>query len=116
MIHAQGTARYKIGITTRSIEARLAELNSSQSAFPLALIDSIRVKNATAKEKELHAKFKQFRRHGEWFEFSPRLVNEVRQEFKKITGKREYLTQNQKAILWGIAAFVLGFWLVVTLR
>ncbi|NER25978.1 MAG: GIY-YIG nuclease family protein, partial [Symploca sp. SIO1C2] len=31
LIHAQETDRYKIGLTTRSVEARFAELNSSQS-------------------------------------------------------------------------------------
>ena len=38
LIHAQGTDRYKIGLTTRSVEVRLAELNSSQSPYPLELL------------------------------------------------------------------------------
>ncbi|MBW4668396.1 MAG: GIY-YIG nuclease family protein [Cyanomargarita calcarea GSE-NOS-MK-12-04C] len=44
-IHAVGTSRYKIGLTTRSVKERLDELNSSQSAYPLQLIASAKFSN-----------------------------------------------------------------------
>ncbi|NEQ64793.1 MAG: GIY-YIG nuclease family protein [Symploca sp. SIO2D2] len=67
LIHAQETDRYKIGLTTRSVEARFAELNSSQSPYPLEIIDWFETDNVTDDEEYLHEKFADYRVHGEWF-------------------------------------------------
>lgn len=71
-IHAVGTNRYKIGLTTRSVQERLNRLNSSQSAYPLKLIASAKFSNVHAAEKEFHTKYSRNRVHGEWFEFTNR--------------------------------------------
>lgn len=77
LIHAQGTSRYKIGITSRSIEYRLRELNGEQSAYPLELIKYIRHSDYKEVEKHLHEKYAINRVHNEWFSFSPQQLAEV---------------------------------------
>ncbi|NES01148.1 MAG: GIY-YIG nuclease family protein, partial [Symploca sp. SIO1B1] len=77
LIHAQETDRYKIGLTTRSVEARFTELNSSQSPFPLELIDWFETPNVTEDEKYFHEKYSAHRVHGEWFQFDRRTLKEV---------------------------------------
>jgi hypothetical protein len=83
LIHAKGTSRYKIGLTTRTVQERLAELNSSQSAFPLELIASAKFQNVHETEKYLHQRYRLCRVHGEWFEFSKR---ELQAAIKDIQG------------------------------
>ena len=82
LIHAVGTDRYKIGLTTRHPEARLSELNSSQSPFPLELVDWFETDNVTADEGYLHDKFDSYRVHGEWFKFDKRILPIVRREYQ----------------------------------
>ena len=86
LIHAQGTRRFKIGLTTRHPEARLAELNGSQSPFPLELIDWFETDNVTADEGYLHEKFASYRVHNEWFEFDSKALNKVRREYQGDVG------------------------------
>ena len=81
LIHAVGSDRYKIGLTTRSVEARFAELNSSQSPFPLELIDWFETPNVTEDEAYFHEKYSAHRVHGEWFEFDKRTLKKVRIEY-----------------------------------
>ncbi len=84
LIHAKGTNRYKIGLTTRSVEQRFAELNGSQSPYPLELIEVISTENVTITEGYLHTKFSLQRRHGEWFEFNHRQLREVLKELDRL--------------------------------
>ncbi len=77
LIHASSTNRYKIGLTTRNVQERLNELNSSQSAYPLKLVASAKFQNVHVAEKELHAKYSRNRVHGEWFEFTNREAQAV---------------------------------------
>ena len=86
LIHAVGTDRYKIGLTTRHPEARLSELNSSQSPFPLELVDWFETDNVTADEGYLHEKFASYRVHGEWFKFDSKALNKVRREYQDDVG------------------------------
>ncbi|NET62073.1 MAG: GIY-YIG nuclease family protein [Symploca sp. SIO2E6] len=81
LIHAVGSDRYKIGLTTRSVQARLAELNSSQSPYPLELIDWFETDDVTEDEKYFHEKYSAYRVHGEWFEFDKRTLKKVRREY-----------------------------------
>ncbi len=84
LIHAQGTSRYKIGLTTRSVEQRFAELNGSQSPYPLELLEVISTDNVTTTEGYLHSKFSLQRQHGEWFEFTNWQLREVLREFDRL--------------------------------
>lgn len=84
LIHARGTRRFKIGLTTRSVEQRFNELNSSQSPYPLELLEVIATNNVTETEGYLHGKFVLQRRHGEWFEFNNRQLREVLREFDRL--------------------------------
>ena len=86
LIHAVGTDRYKIGLTTRSVEARLAELNSSQSPYPLELIDWFETPNVTEDEAYFHEKYSAHRVHGEWFQFDKRTLKQVRREYQDDVG------------------------------
>ena len=86
LIHAVGSDRYKIGLTTRSVEARFAELNSSQSPYPLELIDWFETPNVTEDEGYLHEKFASYRVHNEWFKFDKRTLKEVRKEYQDDVG------------------------------
>lgn len=84
LIHARGTNRYKIGLTTRTVEERLAELNSSQSAFPLRLVASAQFSNVHETEKALHLKYRLCRVHGEWFEFSKQELRAVIEDIQGV--------------------------------
>ncbi|NER97848.1 MAG: GIY-YIG nuclease family protein [Symploca sp. SIO1B1] len=86
LIHAQETDRYKIGLTTRSVEARFAELNSSQSPYPLEIIDWFETDNVTDDEEYLHEKFTDYRVHGEWFTFDTKTLKQVRKEYRDDVG------------------------------
>lgn len=86
LIHAQGTDRYKIGLTTRHPEARLSELNSSQSPYPLELIDWFETDNVTDDEGYLHEKFASYRVHGEWFQLDRKILLKVRREYQGDVG------------------------------
>ncbi|NEP59117.1 MAG: GIY-YIG nuclease family protein [Symploca sp. SIO2G7] len=86
LIHAQETDRYKIGLTTRSVEARFTELNSSQSPYPLELIDWFETDNVTDDEAYFHEKYSAHRVHGEWFVFDKRTLKEVRREYQDDVG------------------------------
>ena len=86
LIHAQETDRYKIGLTTRSVEARFAELNSSQSPYPLELIDWFETPNVTEDEAYFHEKYSAHRVHGEWFVFDKKTLKEVRREYQDDVG------------------------------
>jgi hypothetical protein len=85
LINAKGTNRYKIGYTNRPLEARLTELSGGQSPFPLAVTKTILVEDAHTIELGLHHKFTQFRKYGEWFEFSDRQLKEVIKTMDKAT-------------------------------
>ena len=86
LIHAVETDRYKIGLTTRSVQARLAELNSSQSPYPLELIDWFETDNVTEDEAYFHEKYSDFRVHGEWFKFDQKTLKQVRKEYRDDVG------------------------------
>ncbi len=86
LIHAKGTRprRYKIGLTTRDVEQRFNELNSSQSPYPLELVTYIETDNVTETEGYLHQRYAFQRRHGEWFEFTNRELKGVLREFDRL--------------------------------
>jgi T5orf172 domain len=106
-IHAQGTNRYKIGLTTRPYIARLKQLNSTQSAYPLVTVKTILVRDVNTAEKLLHHQFANYRRHGEWFEFNRRQVKQVCREMSKIAGKKNYVFQ-LKHLIVVLASMVLA--------
>lgn len=86
LIRAVGTDRYKIGLTTRSVETRFTELNSSQSPFPLELIDWFETDDVTEDEKYFHEKYSGYRVHGEWFSFDTKTLKQVRKEYQDDVG------------------------------
>ncbi len=93
LIQASGTNRYKIGLTTRSVEDRLRELNSSQSAYPLFLQHSIHVSDVRATEKLLHREFQTYRIHGEWFAFTNDELSQVRRRMIEIKASQSPLNR-----------------------
>lgn len=64
-----GFNQHKIGVTTRSVEQRLKELNGKQASSPIELVGYIEVSDIHSVEKLLHEKFAAYRTHGEWFNF-----------------------------------------------
>lgn len=77
LIHAKGTNLYKIGLTTRSVEARLKELNGKQSPHELILRHSVEVSEVRAAERHFHDRYRSHNYRNEWFEFSTLKVFEV---------------------------------------
>jgi Meiotically up-regulated gene 113/Bacterial SH3 domain len=79
---ADGTGRYKIGLTSFGrLETRMKELNGSQAARPLELLLSIDVSERGLAEKLLHEAFKDYRVYGEWFAFPDSMLSEVEDAF-----------------------------------
>lgn len=60
---------YKIGITGKSPEKRLKELQTG-NAVKLILVDKFQTKHGFLMETAMHAIFKLKRKEGEWFELS----------------------------------------------
>jgi hypothetical protein len=79
IIHATGTNLYKIG-QTRNLKARLRGLQTS-SPYPLRMID--KCFGSQDLEFYIHREFADYRKTGEWFEFSEAqvigLLNKYRQ-------------------------------------
>ena len=86
LICTQGVSpkRYKIGLTKRGVEERLRELNGQQTAFPLKLIGSIFVSDCAAAEAELHQYWKDYRAHGEWFQFDDDDIDDVIRSYNEV--------------------------------
>jgi T5orf172 domain len=70
LVHAVGTNLYKIGLTTRTVEARLKELNGKQSPYELVVKYSIYVNDVHNAEKFFHQKYQKSNYRNEWFRFS----------------------------------------------
>jgi hypothetical protein len=66
-IEAPATGLVKIGKTT-DLQKRFAAL-STQSPTPLRLLKAI--PGYSSEERALHKRFREHRRHGEWFELAP---------------------------------------------
>ena len=77
LVHAVDTNLYKIGLTTRTPEKRLKELNGSQSPYQLELSHYIFVDDVHEVENDLHQHFKSYHHHNEWFKFSDRMISDV---------------------------------------
>ena len=103
LIHATGTNRYKIGMTRQGRMAkRFEELNSSQAAFPLEIVRVIDVEDRFEAEGELHQKFKQSRKHGEWFELD-------RGDLRRVEGAmKSYGSISQPVEKWRLLCLIAG--------
>lgn len=77
LIWEEGTTFYKIGKADNPL-TRLKDLQTSH-ARTLTLVTSVAVgSNALKKEAILHAKYKEYRIKGEWFNFPDQLIDEVK--------------------------------------
>jgi hypothetical protein len=72
-ISAEGSGRIKIGWTD-NFEARHKQIQTS-SPFPLRVL--LNISGDVKRERELHEKFSHLRRHMEWFEAAPELLNYI---------------------------------------
>lgn len=57
---------YKIGITSRSVESRVADMTTG-NPFPIDVVKDYSVANAFRLEQRLHSMFHDKKVHGEWF-------------------------------------------------
>jgi len=89
-VHADGTDRYKIGLTN-NLDRRMKELNGKQSPFENRLQWSIEVCDMRSAEKDLHDRFHARRVNGEWFQFSEGELDEVESIYDQVADK--YPTQ-----------------------
>lgn len=71
LLHAEGTDLYKIGKAV-DVDKRIANLQTS-SPHKLTLFAVVE----GTRERDLHARYKQFRRHGEWFCLPDTAVAEI---------------------------------------
>lgn len=67
VIHAQGTPRVKLGVTT-DVESRLRAI---QTGCPYKCVVLAKWPGSPRLERKLHEYFKEHRKHGEWFELPP---------------------------------------------
>ena len=85
-VHADGTDRYKIGLTN-NLDRRMKELNGKQSAYKNLLQWSIEVSDMRSAEKDLHDRFHSRRVNGEWFQFSEGELKEVESIYDRVADK-----------------------------
>lgn len=77
LVHAVDTNLYKIGLTTRTPEKRLKELNGLQSPYQLELSHYILVDDVHKVESELHKYFNSYHHHNEWYNFREKMISDV---------------------------------------
>jgi len=85
-VHADGTDRYKIGLTN-NLDRRMKELNGKQSAYKNLLQWSIEVSDMRSAEKDLHDRFNARRVNGEWFQFSEGELKDVEAIYDRVADK-----------------------------
>ena len=85
-VHADGTNRYKIGLTV-DLDRRMRELNGKQAPFENKLLWSIEVSDMRSAEKDLHDMFSNRRVNGEWFVFNESELDEVGGKYDRISEK-----------------------------
>lgn len=91
LIHAKGTNLYKIGLTTRSIEVRLKELNGKQSPHELLLRHSIEVEDVKVAEEYFHRVYRSYNYRNEWFKFSKAKIFSVVRSMNSYNSKPSIL-------------------------
>jgi len=107
LVHAVDTNLYKIGLTTRTPEKRLKELNGSQSPYKLELAHYIFVDDVHKIETNLHLHFNSYHHHNEWFKFSDRMISNVIEKMNNhanVTKQKSLIDNNVISIF---IAFVL---------
>lgn len=72
IIEAVGTGRYKIGFT-QNLTRRMHALRHG-SPFPLRIAHAVESDRANLLEAELHARLRDHRVYGEWFELDQKTV------------------------------------------
>jgi predicted GIY-YIG superfamily endonuclease len=87
LLECCGTTRFKIGYTS-DLQRRLKELNGSQSAHMIKLLEFIETDRPQLVEKELHAFYRSKRVRGEWFDFGVLDLPRVKLHFHELQ-KRE---------------------------
>jgi hypothetical protein len=107
LIRAVGTNRYKIGLTTRRVEERFAELNSSQSAYPLKLMAFKAVGDVYEAEKFYHKKYASRKVHNEWFEFSPNIAQPLATELKKSNAPKPLISLKTFLLALGLVLLLI---------
>ncbi|XZF61025.1 MAG: GIY-YIG nuclease family protein [Gloeotrichia echinulata DVL01] len=78
LLRSGTTPKYKIGITTRTVEQRVKELNRGQAPDPITAVHWIWTNfDCKTVESELHKYCKSRHHNGEWFIFSEGEVDQV---------------------------------------
>ena len=75
LIEAEGSGRFKIGLTKRTPDYRLKQIANS-SPFPLKLVAFIESNDSVNLERLWHQRFSDYRVFNEWFELTPERVEE----------------------------------------
>ena len=83
LIHCVGFPYYKIGLSQQSPKKRLDILQQG-SPFRLKLVLSIEIHEIYLAESILHSKFDKSKVRREWFNFTDYILDEVKDEFKKL--------------------------------
>ena len=82
LIHCVGTSLYKIGISKIDYYSRLSTMQSG-CPYELEFVDTMHSTQYQKLEKTLHAKFKNKRIRGEWFDLDSESLSEVKGYFKQ---------------------------------
>lgn len=112
LFHAQGTNRYKIGVTRRPLEERQIEVQR-QSPYPLICLKYIKVRSIFDVETVLHHKFKKnhlkIKGSKEWFRFSAlQIQTQVLPAYSKLnTASRSGIIAELTLLLnWAIGGLI----------
>jgi hypothetical protein len=75
---AEGTTRVKIG-RTGNLPYRLDTLQTA-SPYPLKILRTVFVNDAVGFERKLHQQYRAYRKHNEWFELPPTVLQQLLEE------------------------------------
>lgn len=87
------TEHYKIGVTKGKIENRILELQTGNSS-ELHITNYHKTPYPFRVEKMLHAEYKKYNVHGEWFELPPNEVMGFNEACQKVENIIEALKDN----------------------
>ncbi len=108
LVHAIGTNLYKIGKTEANVETVLEDLNSSQSVYPLELVEYINSDSYDEVERKIYDKFSDYRDNGEWFKFSDEIIHDVKDSMNQYKSKADSDNSFGNFIGIGIVAFFIA--------
>lgn len=109
---------YKIGMTTRWIDQRVKELNSSTSTYrEITVVAYSDNDDCYGLEKSLHRKYYKERIHSgrEWFQLSDIQIQEIKDIFLEASGVTPTSKTSTTNVILGVIGFIFLAWIVTNI-